>query len=111
MNIARFRLFALAVAGSVLLLDAQGRADETGDVRFAAPERIRAGDAFLGTGRLYPSPVLHDVDGDGRADIVVGCLFGKVTVAQRTSAKSPVTFAAEKPLNKRDGKPLRFHNW
>jgi hypothetical protein len=51
--------------------------------------------------------VLHDVDGDGRRDIVVGDLMGSVTVALRTDDG----FAAEKPLQDRDGKPLKFHNW
>jgi hypothetical protein len=110
MRIARLRLL-LTIAGSVVLLSSQGSADETERTRFAAPERIRAGDTFLGEGRLYPSPVLHDVDGDRLPDLVVGDLFGHVTVARRLAAKSPVAFGAEKPLNDRDGKPLRFHNW
>ncbi|MHC4973074.1 MAG: hypothetical protein ACYTG3_12155 [Planctomycetota bacterium] len=111
MSLARPRLLALAIAGSAIILCSRGSADETNRVRFAAPVRIRAGDAFLGEERLYPSPVLHDVDGDGLADIVVGDLFGRVTVARRLAAKPPVAFGAEKPINDRDGKPLRFHNW
>jgi hypothetical protein len=111
MNIARLQLFALTLVGSAILPAAPGRADETGRTRFAAPERIRAGDAFLGEGRLYPSPVLHDVNGDQRPDIVVGDLFGRVTVAHRSAAEAPLAFGGEEPLNDRDGKPLRFHNW
>jgi len=111
MNIARLRRLAWATAASTILLGSQGSADETGGVRFAAPERILAGDAFLGEERLYPSPVLYDMDGDKLPDVVVGDLFGRVTVAHRSAAKSPVAFGAEKPLHDRDGKPLRFHNW
>jgi hypothetical protein len=99
------------MAGSAILLSSHGSADEIDTVRFAAPKRILAGDAFLGEDRLYPSPVLHDVDGDGQSDVVVGDLFGRVTVARRIAAKAPVAFAAEEPLNDRDGKPLKFHNW
>lgn len=104
MKIARLALLALAVVGL------QGLADETrtAQPRFAAPVRIMAGEAFLGAGRYYPSPVLHDVDGDKQLDIVVGDLFGKVTYARRISATK---FAAEQPLQDRDGKPLKFHNW
>ena len=69
------------------------------------------GDAFLGQGRLYPSPVLHDIDGDKRLDIVVGDLFGKVTFAPRSAEQTPVAFGAEAPIQDRDGKPLKFHNW
>jgi len=100
----------LVAAACVVLLGAQGRADETlTGVRFAAPQRILAGEAHLGAGRLYPSPVLHDVDGDGLLDIVVGDLPGRVTFAPRVAGK--LAFGTEKPFLDRDGKPLKFHNW
>jgi hypothetical protein len=75
--------------------------------QFAAPQRIAAGDAILGQGRMYPSPAMHDVNGDGKADLVVADLFGRVTVALRTDDG----WAKETPLLDRDGKPLKFHNW
>jgi hypothetical protein len=77
---------------------------------FAAPVRLMAGDKFLGQNRAYPSPALHDLDGDGRVDIVVGDLPGRLTVAPRTAA-TPFGFLAEKKVNGADGKPLDFHNW
>jgi hypothetical protein len=46
---------------------------------FAAPVRIEAGAKLLGENRLYPSPMLHDVNGDGLLDVVVGDLRGKIT--------------------------------
>jgi len=78
---------------------------------FAPPVRLKAGDAFLGKGRLYPSPVMHDVDGDGRADIVIGDLIGKVTYAPRTAAEGAPAYAAETPLTSRKAEQLKFHNW
>ena len=54
MNIARLRLLALTLVGSAILLASPGWADGTGRTRFAAPERIRAGDAFLGEGGSTP---------------------------------------------------------
>jgi len=97
-------------AGSLLLGGSALLADETPAlerVRFAAPQRIAAGDAIAGAGRLYPSPVLFDIDRDGKADLLIGDLIGNVTVARRTDDG----FAAEQKLLDRDGKPLRFHNW
>ena len=109
---SRFRAFIPATIGCAILFSTQVSAQGPDEqVRFAAPRRIQAGDAFLGENRLYPSPVLHDVDGDKRLDIVVGDLIGKVTVAHRTSGMQTVTFGQEKKLNDRSGKPLRFHNW
>ena len=81
------------------------------DVRFAPPKRIRAGDAFLGAGRLYPSPAIFDVDGDGRRDLVIGDLFGKVTWAACVGEGKKRSFAAEKAMKNRSGQPLKFHNW
>lgn len=104
MKPARITLLALMPMGLAW-------ADETPtEVRFAEPKRVLAGDAFLGEGRLYPSPVLHDVDGDGLKDIVVGDLLGAVTFAPRVAGKT-VAFAAGRPFPDRDGKPLKFHNW
>ena len=105
---SRAHVVALALAGCAVLLGSPAAADETTEeIRFAPPTRILAGEAFVGAGRLYPSPVMHDVNGDGLLDIVVGDLPGRVTVALR--AKDG--FAAETPLKDRDGKPLKFHNW
>jgi len=77
-------------------------------VRFAAPKRMKAGASWLGEGRLYPSPAAHDLNGDGQLDVVIGDLPGRVTAALRGQDGS---LAAEAPVDKRDGKPLKFHNW
>jgi len=110
MSTTRVRFLVLAFAGCALLSGARSWADETAQqVRFAPPKRILAGEAFVGAGRLYPSPVLHDVNGDGLLDIVVGDLPGRVTFAPRLAGE--VAFGAEEPFLDREGKPLRFHNW
>jgi hypothetical protein len=70
-----------------------------------------AGDALLGEDRLYPSPVFHDMNGDGLLDIVVGDLQGRLTVALQRKDEGPRTFAAETEVGAADGKRLDFHNW
>jgi hypothetical protein len=75
---------------------------------FASPVRLKAGDAFLGQGRLFPSPVYHDLDGDRRADLVVGDLRGHLTVASRGEG---ATFGKEEKVLGADGKILDLQNW
>jgi hypothetical protein len=79
--------------------------------KFAPPVRLKAGDKFLGEGRLYPSPVFHDMNGDGLPDIVVGDLWGKLTVALRLPGDGPPSYGAETKVMASDGKELDFHNW
>jgi len=73
--------------------------------------RLMAGETFLGVDRLYPSPMLHDMNGDGLADIVVGDLRGRITVALRQPGDGPARYAAETKLMALDGKELDFANW
>jgi len=77
---------------------------------FAPPVRLMAGEAFLGEERLFPSPVFHDVNGDGLLDVVVGDLWGRLTVALRKGS-DPRAYEAETELKAADGKRLDFHNW
>lgn len=79
--------------------------------RFAAPVLLMAGEKPMGARRLYPSPVFQDMNGDGRADIVIGDLPGRITVALRATGDGPPRFGPDEPLLARDGKALDFHNW
>ncbi len=103
------RFLALgAVAMAAATVVAQSPIEPT---TFAAPVRLHAGDKFLGQGRLFPSPVHHDIDGDGIADIVVGDLPGRLTVARGEKAEHTPSFGAESRLEAADGKQIDFHNW
>jgi hypothetical protein len=89
-----------------------GRAQDGGAAdKFAAPVMIRAGEANAGEGRLFPSPVFHDVDADGRADLVIGDLVGIITVAKRLEGDGAPRFGPEARLKDCDGNDLKFHNW
>lgn len=75
---------------------------------FAAPVMLKAGEKNLGEKRLYPSPVLHDMNGDGLA---VGDLFGYVTVAHRLPGDGPAKFGEEARVQDHAGKDIKFNNW
>lgn len=96
----------LSLCGACLPLAAQTPLPPT----FAPPLRLHAGELLLGENRLFPSPVFHDIDGDGRLDIVVGDLRGHLTVALRLPGEG-LRFGAESKLLARDGKALDFGNW
>lgn len=79
--------------------------------RFRDPVRLKAAEKLMGETRLYPSPVFHDENGDGRPDILIGDLIGKITVANMTTTNGAIAYGSEAPLKGADGKPLKFHNW
>jgi hypothetical protein len=79
--------------------------------KFAAPVRLKAGDELLGHELMYPSPVFHDVNGDGLLDLVVGDLVGRLGVALRQPGKDAYAYGASTELQAADGKPIDFHNW
>ena len=101
---------ALALAGALFLPAAIAQDGASQRPAFADPVRLEAGGKLLGAGRLYPSPVFHDVNGDGRLDIVVGDLWGKLTVALREAGDAR-SFGAETKIKGTDGKDLDFANW
>ncbi len=110
MRIDKLHTLTLA-AGCAALLPAFATAQSGDKPMFAEPVRIQAGGKGLGDGRMYPSPMMHDVDRDGVLDIVIGDLFGRVTWARGTKTTGRFSFEGEKPLNAANGKPLKFHNW
>ena len=75
--------------------------------QFEAPVRLKAGDQYMGAKRLYPSPVMHDLDGDGRMEIVIGDLIGNLTFCTQKGE----AWGSKESLKGADGKPLKFHNW
>ena len=111
MNVISMKTAALlAIACAIpMVQDTEGKSGDDG--LFKAPVRLKAGEKWLGENRLYPSPVLHDLDGDGLPDVVIGDLWGKVTVAARLSVDGTLTLEQEKGVQNREGQPLKFHNW
>ncbi|MCB9891531.1 MAG: hypothetical protein H6833_07780 [Planctomycetes bacterium] len=94
----------LAIAASALV-GSHARAQSK--TTFAKPELLMSGDALVGESRLYPSPVLFDVDGDGTRELVIGDLPGVLTASEKTSTG----WGKEVRMKTADGKDLKFHNW
>ena len=77
---------------------------------FASPIRLTAGDESLGSTLPYPSPRLHDIDGDGAVEMVLGDLRGRVHVAERATGDDPMAWGELRPF-KSDKRLLKFNNW
>lgn len=89
---------AVALSGAAWLLAPVGGAQESrpldtavapakvGTGPFEAPVRLRAADGFVrAEAPGYAAPAWHDVDGDGRKDLVVGQFAdGKIRVYKNT---------------------------
>jgi hypothetical protein len=79
---------------------------------FQAPERIMGAGKPVGhvledRPRPYPSPGMHDITGDGRMELVIGDLRGRLTYVVRTEDG----WSEERVLIATDGNPLSFVNW
>ena len=111
----RIVILSVALAVATTLASSQNKADTPDASRvsatFADPVRLMAGDKMLGEGRLYPSPVCQDMNGDGMLDIVVGDLLGKITVALRLPGDGAPRFGKDTKLMALDGKEIDFGNW
>ncbi len=102
-------LFAALLTGIIVAPAARAQGSDGG--LFAPPVRLKAGDKWMGEGRLFPSPVFRDMNGDGLLDVVIGDLPGRLTVALRLPGDGTPCFGPETRLQGADGKELRFHNW
>ena len=79
---------------------------------FAAPVRLLAAGqpVNLVEEMPYPSPVLFDVDHDGRRELVCGDLWGYLWVYEDVGEAGDVEWGAAKKLQV-DGEDLKVPNW
>ncbi len=60
------------------------------------------------TGILFPSPTLHDLDGDGKRELVIGDLPGRIVFAR--PGDGIAKWQKREPLQS-NKKPLKLNNW
>lgn len=114
MKAVTFNAWASALATGLLISAVSGTAwaqSQESSARFAEPVRLETEEGLLGENRLYPSPALQDMNGDGKLDIVIADLFGHVTVAHRQADAEGIVFGAEQKMLNDKGKELKFENW
>lgn len=77
-----------------------------------APVRLKAGDAFIDTGAhvAHSGPLLADLDGDGKQDLLVGNFRGNIHVFRNTGTAREPRLVDEGFL-KAEGEDIRIHNW
>ena len=76
-------------------------------ISLGSPEELLTdNNAF--TRQSYPSPVLHDLDGDGQSELIVGDLPGRMRYCEK--GETDLAWSKMKPM-KADGEPLRLNNW
>jgi len=78
---------------------------------FSDPVKLTAGEADMGQGILYPSPKLHDLNGDGVAELLIGDLRGRLLFAKRLRGAGEFAWSDLEPLLTADGEPIKFDNW
>ena len=79
---------------------------------FDPPVRLKAGDAYVDTGKYiaHTGPLLYDYDGDGKTDLLVGNFAGSIQLFRNTGTREAPGYEA-KGLLEADGKPVKVPNW
>ena len=82
---------------------------------FEGPVRIKADGKPLNTvaKKMFASPGIFDIDGDGQAELVIGGLMGSVGVYenQNTSGTGDPAWGPRNELKDAKGKTIRTSNW
>ena len=86
---------------------------DVGPARFAAPELLLADGKPINQveGMLYPSPVLFDIDNDGRDELVCGDLWGILRVYENIASEGDPVWGPATKLQSVDGEDIKVSNW
>ena len=92
----------------------------TADV-FEAPVRLTVDDAPLNADKkvMYISPTLHDVDGDGKPELIIGGVSGELEIHANTNVAQDGSSALQgdpiwgprETFEDSSGKAIRITNW
>ena len=99
------------LVGIPIVSNGDGGGERDSTALFAEPVLLSSGAKPMGRGILYPSPHMYDVDGDGRSEILLGDLAGRLHVAEKLPGDDPLAWSESEPLKGADGEILKFHNW
>ncbi|MEE9395310.1 MAG: hypothetical protein V3W41_22690 [Planctomycetota bacterium] len=112
MRVSTTLVLLFSLTASLSAQSAQGDATKQNDralqgQSFAAPVELTAGGKAI-SNLMYPSPVLHDLDGDGKRELVLGEIFG--TVRACTASADGLKWQKQ-VLLQAEGEKLKFNNW
>ncbi|MSR47162.1 MAG: hypothetical protein EXS13_08865 [Planctomycetes bacterium] len=83
-----------------------------GGGELAPPVRLKAGDAWIDTGDelAHAGPSFHDLNGDGKHDLLVGNFKGTLAHYANVGSASAPKFEARGFLQA-EGQEIAIHNW
>jgi len=106
MNHALHVVTVLALAGPAW----PGAEDpETDKVVFAAPVQLITPSGPISK-KMYPSPAIFDIDGDGARELVLGDLAGYLWISEQVEGAGELTWTEPKRLENGE-EPLQLNNW
>jgi hypothetical protein len=84
-----------------------------GGETFDPPVRLQADGACIDTGKeiAHAGPQMHDLDRDGKLDLVVGNFRGHFQTYRNTGSSQVPAFQSLGMLEAADGKKIEVHNW
>ncbi len=106
----------LAMTGSPALIAQEqerlGEGPNRAEAILDAPVRLQAGDEYIDTGKsiAHSGPMFHDLDRDGRPDLLVGNFKGNFQHYRNIGTRQAPEFEAL-GLLQADGKPAFVKNW
>ena len=81
---------------------------------FSSVSRLMVGEKPLNTSasQQYPSPAMFDVDGDGRDELIVGCIYGTLNIYQNENEGTGEPIWSDyESLKSAKGNKIKVSNW